>query len=565
MNSIVIIEGAGLIAGIIALYILITHSAADESFRSIRSFFYALILTACASHIISMIEWSGIFQDFDYIADFSNYIFSLLWIFFFYACLNTLAKKRLAESERMFRALVTNIADVVTSIDNRGRIQYVSPSVATTLGYRSKNLIGQSAFSFVHKKDLPRIRGMFQKMINSPKTAEKTEFRIRDKENNWHTVEATGKHLPHGPGGVEMLITLHDVTEQRKAQTAQEIAEQRLNYLLDFNPAIIYTSVFREEFVCSFVSENLYDLTGYKAEEMINQKGFWRKHVHPDDKMRVIKEIDKAMNRGLGSFEYRFRHKNGSYFWIIDTFKVTYDKDGNPLEVVGAWTDTTSLHQLSDKLAFQERHDALTGASNRLEFEHQLTALIASSTPGKNNHVVSEIDLDQFKIINDTCGHVAGNELLKQIADLLRKTVRSGDLLGRLGGDEFGILMRNCNIHNAEIVTRRWLKKINDYRFEWEGRKYSITASIGLAPITETTHSAEQILSNTNVACLAAKEHGRNRIHIYDEADMETGKVHGELRIAGEIHQALEQNRFCLFWQPIVPVNEPKKKLSMRY
>lgn len=563
MNSIFFIEGLGLIAGIIALYILVTHSSTNKVFENIRAFFYALILTACASHIISMIEWSDVTDDFDYFADFSNYILSLLWIIFFYTCLHTLAKNRIAESERMFRAIVSNIADVVTSIDNHGRIQYVSPSVAITLGYRSRNLVGQNAFSFVHRKDLPRIRGLFQKMIHSPKSTEKTEFRIRDKDYNWHIVEATGKHLPHGPGGVDILITLHDVTEQRRAQTAQEIAEQRLNYLLDFNPAIIYTSVFREEFVCSFVSDNLYDLTGYKADEMINQKGFWRNNVHPDDKDRVIKEIEKAINRGLGSFEYRFRHKDGSYFWIIDTFKVTYDKDGNPLEVVGAWSDTTSLHQLSDKLAYQERHDVLTGASNRQEFERQLTALLTTdSAQGKINHVVCEIDLDQFKIINDTCGHIAGNELLKQVAGLFREIIREGDLLGRLGGDEFGILMKNCNIQNAEIVAKRWLKNINEYRFEWEGRKYSITASIGLVPIMDTSHGAEEILSKTNIACLTAKEHGRNRIHIYDISDMETEKVHGELKIASEIHQALDENRFRLYWQPIVPVNEPERKIQ---
>ena len=559
MNSTIIIEAAGLFAGIIALYILLTHSLSDKTFDSIRIYFCALLLTACTGHIISIIEWSGVSDSFDYIADFSNYILSLLWIVFFYTCLHTLSQKKIAESERLFRTLISNITDVVTSLDIKGRILYISPSVSHTLGYAPKQLIGQNAFSYVHKKDLPRIRGLFQKMIDA-QTTEKTEFSIRHKNNTWHIVEATGKYMEHSHDDAEMLITLHDVTEQRKARTAQEIAEQRLNYLLDFNPAIIYTSVLRDEFVCSFVSENFYDLTGYRAEEMINQKGFWRKHVHPDDKGRVTREIARAMNRGLGSFEYRFRHKDGSYFWIIDTFKITYDKDGSPLEVVGAWTDTTSLHQLSDKLAYQEKHDVLTGASNRFEFERQLTVLISSSLPGKTNHVVCEIDLDQFKIINDNCGHVAGNELLKQIADILRETIRDGDLLGRLGGDEFGILMKNCNINNAENITRRWLKKINDYRFEWEGKKYHISASIGLVPITDTAHSATEILSKTNIACLAAKERGRNRIHVYDVADIDTEKMHGELRVAGEIHQALEENRFRLYWQPIVPVVEPHKK-----
>lgn len=216
---------------------------------------------------------------------------------------------------------------------------------------------------------------------------------------------------------------------------------------------------------------------------------------------------------------------------------------------------TTRLSGMLEDLEYAASHDALTALVNRQEFERRLQRVLETARAEQVEHALCYLDLDQFKVINDTCGHVAGDELLAQIAMLLRGQVRERDTLARLGGDEFGVLMEHCSLAQAERVAKALREAIEGLRFVWEGRSFDIGVSIGLVSITEFSESIANVLSAADRACYAAKDEGRNRVHVYHEDNAELARRHGEMQWATRIPRALEEHRFHLVSQPIVPLN----------
>lgn len=200
-------------------------------------------------------------------------------------------------------------------------------------------------------------------------------------------------------------------------------------------------------------------------------------------------------------------------------------------------------------------HDALTGLVNRSGFEQFLQRAVNSAQEHGLNHVLLYLDLDQFKIINDTCGHVAGDELLRQLAVVMNPHIRESDTLARLGGDEFGVLLESCPQESAQKIGENLLKAIKDFRFVWRDKSFTIGASIGMALINELTPSTEVALSNADMACYAAKDLGRNRIYLYTDNDVDLVRRQGEMQWVSRINQALDENRFVLYGQCIEPIN----------
>jgi diguanylate cyclase (GGDEF)-like protein len=228
--------------------------------------------------------------------------------------------------------------------------------------------------------------------------------------------------------------------------------------------------------------------------------------------------------------------------------------DGQPMRLRGTAQDITEAHDLSEKLSFQASHDALTGLINRREFEHRLVRALETARSENIEHALCYFDLDQFKVVNDSCGHVAGDELLHQLAGLLRQRVRKRDTLARLGGDEFGVLMERCSLKQARRVANGLRKAIEGFQLLWEDKSFSIGVSIGLVLINKDSQSATDVLKDADSACYAAKDAGRNRIHVYRPDDAHLAKRHGEMQLATQIEKDLEQDRFHLVIQPIAPV-----------
>ncbi|HEC12105.1 MAG TPA: EAL domain-containing protein [Acidiferrobacteraceae bacterium] len=215
-----------------------------------------------------------------------------------------------------------------------------------------------------------------------------------------------------------------------------------------------------------------------------------------------------------------------------------------------------ALFEEKERFSYHARHDPLTGLLNRREFESRTQRTINDADHYGAHHAMLYMDLDQFKVVNDTCGHVAGDEMLKQISLLLSAKIRQGDTLARLGGDEFGLLLEYCPIEHAVHIADTIRSAIQDFRFSWQGNVFSIGVSTGVVAIDGDTASIKDVFSTADTACYMAKDKGRNRIHVYQADDAEVEQRHGEMRWVSRINRALEDQRFVLFCQPIVASDE---------
>lgn len=248
--------------------------------------------------------------------------------------------------------------------------------------------------------------------------------------------------------------------------------------------------------------------------------------------------------------------REGQEYAIDDSAAPIRDRDGQLLGAVMVFRDVTESRQLEQQLSWQAKHDALTGLANRRSFEELAIEAIASARESTLEHTLCYLDLDQFKVVNDTCGHIAGDELLRQIALLLKQQIRITDTLARLGGDEFGLLLYQCPLSRAKHIAESCRQLIQKFRFSWDGKSFSLGVSIGLVVIDAETKDLSSILSAADAACYAAKEKGRNCIHVYLLNDRELARQRGERQWIPKIKKTLEENRFCLYCQKIMSVKQ---------
>lgn len=233
---------------------------------------------------------------------------------------------------------------------------------------------------------------------------------------------------------------------------------------------------------------------------------------------------------------------------------------GRQGELIGGvlvFHDVSETRELARQMSYQAAHDALTGLINRREFERRLENALTSACHESRQHALLYLDLDQFKVVNDTCGHVAGDELLRQVATLLEERVRDADTLARLGGDEFAVLLENCPEEGVERIATNLVLAIKDFRFAWQQSVFTIGVSIGAVLIDSEWDNVGTILAAADTACYAAKDKGRNRVQIFRPDDDDVALRHGQMQWVSRIAQALEHNRFRLSYQLIHPLADP--------
>lgn len=220
---------------------------------------------------------------------------------------------------------------------------------------------------------------------------------------------------------------------------------------------------------------------------------------------------------------------------------------------------TVELTQVNEQLSWQATHDALTGLFNRRKFEKCLENAVISAKTLNQEHTLCYIDLDRFKLVNDTCGHVAGDELLRQLSALLQSQCRKTDALARLGGDEFGLVLYQCSLKQALQVAQALHESIQKFQFVWQDKPFTIGASIGLVTINSYSKSLDSSLIAADAACYVAKNKGRNRVHVYHADDGEVAQQRSEMQWVAKLNQALADDRFCLYYQPIASLNAQSK------
>ena len=251
-----------------------------------------------------------------------------------------------------------------------------------------------------------------------------------------------------------------------------------------------------------------------------------------------------------------FLKVDDSQYWAVLNIRIVEDLTEKGSFIEGSIIDITELKENERQLKYLANYDQLTGLINRNAFQERLRRLIENAHRYFHEHSLLYIDLDRFKLVNDTCGHIAGDELLKQLGVIFTHKVRQRDATARIGGDEFAILLENCEIQKATQIGEELKRELNKFKFNWQGKQFDVGASIGIVPINQYSESVASLLNLADSVCLMAKEQGRNRIVVHDENAVEINEKIRAKNLLATIHEAIDDNDFILFKQPIVSLKD---------
>ncbi|HSN73411.1 MAG TPA: EAL domain-containing protein [Steroidobacteraceae bacterium] len=344
--------------------------------------------------------------------------------------------------------------------------------------------------------------------------------------------------------------TLKHATERTHTLLALKASEARYRELYENVVAGVFQTTPDGRFMAA--NPALVKMLGYASEDDLLELDIGRDvYMYPDDRQNWRRSIESGEIRNA---ELVLKRRDGRKIVVLENSRAVRDEHGRIIFYEGTLTDITEAHELSRQLSYEASHDALTGLINRREFELRLQRALETTLATGANHAVFYLDLDQFKVINDTCGHIAGDELLRQLAEVLQSKIRLNDALARLGGDEFGILLHDCAVDDAINVAKGLLRAVEQFKFIWGSNTFTVGASIGLVPVDASFKRITQVLQAADAACYAAKDQGRNRVHVYQEDDTVVAQRHGEMQWVARVKRALEEERFLVEAQPIVPV-----------
>ncbi len=464
------------------------------------------------------------------------------------------AEDALRNSESKFRGLFESVMEGVYQTTRDGRILVANPAFVNLLGYGSAEELYEVPAGALYW--YPNDRENFARRAEIEGELRNEEYVMRRKDGSMLVVVDNCRVVRDPLGRVcGFEGTLTDITERKKAETAVFQAKERAQVTLQsIGDAVITTD---SEGRIDYMNPVAESLTGWENREAQGQL-IGKVLTVVDENTHVAGEspVARCLREGqvLGLAEHTVLvNRRGQEIAIQDSAAPIRDRAGNLIGAVMVFHDVSKERRLHRALHYQASHDALTGLINRREFENRLTAAVeqARQNPQARN-VLLYLDLDQFKLVNDTCGHPAGDLLLKQITGVIQSRVRGGDTLARLGGDEFGILLQDCGQDQALRIAENLRQGIRDYRFTWQGGALAVGASIGIVEITNDIPTVANVMSAADVACYSAKDSGRNRVQLYRPDDVP--ERHREMHWVSKLARARDESRFELFYQPIVPI-----------
>ncbi len=465
-----------------------------------------------------------------------------------------MAESALRASEGRYRRLFDNVMEGVYSSTVEGRFVSVNPALAQMVGLTSPTeLLSLPTETIYHN---PLERAIILAALERDGEVRNAEFQLRRVDGTTLTVIESARAVRDEQGyltGYEG--TIFDISERKRAETAMFQEKEKAQVTLQsIGDAVITTDA---EGRIEYLNPVAEDLTGWQSREVCGKAlGEVVDILHEATREKLEAPASRALREGrviAVTDQTVLVNRRGQEIAIQDSAAPIRDRAGQILGAVMVFHDVSKERRLRRALAYQASHDALTGLINRREFENRLNeALLTARADTHTTHVLLYVDLDQFKLVNDTCGHQAGDRLLKQITGILQTRVRAGDTIARLGGDEFGILLQDCTADRAEQIADALRQAIREYRFEWHDGAMHVGASIGIVEMNSDSESIASVMSAADVACYAAKDSGRNRVHTYQSGA--APERHREMQWVSKLTRAVEENRLELYYQPIVPI-----------
>ena len=440
-----------------------------------------------------------------------------------------------------------------------------SAAGARLLGLPEKELAQpfHQFLQYVHPDDRDALLLTMQEAVDGD-TGYEVEYRVcwPDRSQHWLAAKAhvyrsgSASDQAGGTLGIVWEITARKEEEQASAR-ARELA---IVTLRSIGEGVITTD---EHGKTQYLNRTAEQLTGWDNEAARGLDIAETLHLITEQGEPIAEHVAMQCLRqqqaiGMSS-QNQLVTREGHHIAVEESAAPIWSNSGELLGAVVVFRDVSHERKLSKQLSWNASHDALTGLINRHEFEIQTAAALHTSKQDGHVHALLYMDLDQFKIVNDTCGHSAGDLLLQLLAKMLQTQMRDSDILARLGGDELGVLLPHCPPDQALLIADGLRQSIKNFRFVWDNHTFELGASIGVVEINHDSKSMTELLIAADQACYLAKERGRNRVHLYQESDLRLARRQGEMRWVSRLNEAFERHYFRLYAQPIVGLGAERR------
>ncbi len=467
----------------------------------------------------------------------------------------------LAHTEARLRSLVEQIP-AITYIDEAGTGAplYASPQLEQRFGIPVAEWLDGSDgwIQRIHPDDRERAVSAYREAVHAG-TPYHDEYRLVDPDGNIRWVRDEAVTTTDREGGQLVQGVIHDITDRKQAEDQAREVEARYRSLVEQLPLAIYIDALDEAGTSLYNSPQNAEITGYTHEQWTTEPDLFARCIHPADRERVLAGFEQARVDGTPFVsDYRMVRPDGSEVWVHDESVVVRDDEGTPLHRQGYLVDITAIKLAEERLSHLAYHDPLTNLPNRAMFREHLDLALARAERASQGVAVLFVDLDDFKLVNDSFGHVAGDELLVEVAKRLRTATRTSDVVARQGGDEFLILVADLDVGNeaaamdigdvAKLVAEQ-LRKSLSTPFQISDTEIYCSGSIGISMFPLDAADGESLLKHADVAMYRAKERGRDAAQVYVH---EGGDAMERLSMAGRLRRAIERDQLVLYYQPLV-------------
>lgn len=469
----------------------------------------------------------------------------------------------LRNSEERFKLAVSGTNDGVWDWNMLTHEIYYSPRFRQLLGFGPDETLSNISelMSHLHPEDQAHAQSVLQSHLKNGSPFN-VELRLMTKTGAYKWFRASGQSVRRADGkAIRLAGSIADITDKKLADAQLFAEKDRAQVTLaSIGDAVITTD---SAGIVDYLNPLAEQLTGWRSAEALGKRiESVFMVINETTREEAFDSIEMVLRTGRAvsmPSNIVLLKRGGKEIVINKSAAPIHDRSGNVTGIVLVFRDVSHEGQYAARLSYQASHDALTGLINRHEFEHRLGAALKSATRFRRNHSLLYLDLDQFKVVNDTCGHAAGDDLMRKIGALLLGRLGLDAVVARLGGDEFGVLLENSPLEHATQVAEELRQAIKDFRFSWMAMPFTVGASIGVVCIAEGAFTMEEVLRAADAACYMAKEKGRNRVNVYRVDDSEMSSRQGEMEWVARIQRGLDEGRMRLFSQQIVSLRQPSK------